>query len=143
MAIRNVFTHMLNELADKNNNDSLRELASEMKQSVTQRPIEDLFSANVPYIGERKINLLKVQDMNERDLEALQREGYGDALNGIIQAPEQRLLSYNNIDLQVEELDPMTKNTITFQFVGFRTPGKRGLHKVPERFYMVMRFFTL
>jgi hypothetical protein len=64
-------------------------------------------------------------------------------LNGLLEAPHQKLLSYNAVDLGLEYDDPMTKNTITFKFVGFRTPGKRGLYKIPQRFYTVLRFFTL
>ena len=56
---------MLNAMADKSKNEHFSQLATEMRESVTTRPIEDLFGANVPYLGDRQINLLKVKDMSE------------------------------------------------------------------------------
>lgn len=44
---------MLNTLADKHKNEHFSQLATEMRESVTTRPIEDLFGANVPYLGDR------------------------------------------------------------------------------------------
>ena len=110
-----------------------------MRESVTSRPIEDLFGANVPYPGERQINLLKVNDMKQEDIAKLREKGYSDVLKG----PSANILQdLNHIDLEKERNDQLTKSTITFQFVGFKTPKRANLENIPKRFYFVLRFFT-
>jgi|TARA_B110000285_G_C15089766_1_gene598393 hypothetical protein len=130
---------MLNAMADKGDNEHFSKLAQEMRESVSKRPIEDLFGANIPYPGERQINLLKVQDMSQEDQAKLVEKGYGDVLRG----PSANILQdLNHIDLEREKFDQMIKSTVSFQFVGFRTPRKSEILNVPKRFYFVMRFFT-
>ena len=62
-----------------------------------------------------------------------------------MKGPTARILStqYTHIDLEKERNDRFIKSTISFQFVGFKTPrGSTQINNVPKRFYFVMRIFT-
>jgi hypothetical protein len=79
--------------------------------------------------------------MSQEDKARLDNKGYGDVLKG----PSANILSDNSqykFSLNDEMQDIMTKNTISFQFVGYKTPRESKVNKIPKRFYMVMRFFT-
>lgn len=116
------------------------DMSHEIRNQIQTRKFKNLFSADVPFPGQKKLNLLRVFDLEQEELNRLKAHGLDD----LMKHPANRILSHalrkEDIDMRIERRDPLTASTFEFKFVSYRPSNTPQLAK-SRKFYFQMRFF--
>jgi len=118
------------------------ELSAQMKEMLQTRKFDNLMGLKIPHLKHGVMNLLKVVDLSKEDQIELIKMGYGDLLHNPSAQMRSQDRNKEAINMQLEEMDDLQSNQITFKFLVVKPSIHASPLSMPKRLYFQMRFFT-
>ena len=137
-----MFYNLLNHIGRENRDEKILQLSQQMKDMMQTRSFDNLMGPKVPHMKDGILNLLQVAELTTEEKMQLITLGYGDLLQHKNVHLSAVGVQRDALNLQLEELDSMKANKITFKFASFTTSVRAARPSLPRRVYIQMRFFT-